>query len=139
MNLYIDPIEGLWLFVTAGGAVLTSLAFLDARRDLTAAKLLDGDALLAQMIVAKANVRREGLRTIVQLLLLSIVIPSLFVDRPISLSPILVALILVPIILLTSTTLDRRDRGRLLTILSRAPTATRKEASPESADRPSRP
>jgi hypothetical protein len=118
MTLHVDPIEVLWLVVNIFTLVMTFLALVEALTDLKLART-DSPQLQdrAREITTVGNVRRELLRVIVQLLLLSLVFPGLFSDNPISLSPFIIALILIAIVLLTSTLFDSRDRGKLIAIL----------------------
>lgn len=113
MTLHVDPLEALWFVVNGTTLVLTMLALFEARRDLAVARTDATASHEARELTAAGNLRREALRVIVQVLLISIVIPGLFSDRPISLSPAILALILVPVVLLTSTVFDVRDRAKL--------------------------
>jgi hypothetical protein len=115
--LYVDTLEAFWFLLNAGTLVFTLGALIEARRDQLAARGDTDSTGDARRLTARGNLRREALRTVVQLLLLSIVIPGLFSARPIMLTPPLVALILVPIVLFTSTVFDARDRGRLADML----------------------
>lgn len=115
--LHIDPIEALWFVVNAATLFFTLAALIDARKDYAAA-LSDNDTNApARRLTARGNVRREVLRTLAQLLFISIVIPGLFMDRAINLSPALIALIAIPVVLFIATVLDARDRGRLADML----------------------
>lgn len=113
MTLHVDPIEALWFVVNATTLLLTVLALFEARRDLGIARVDDSSSHEARELTARGNVRREFLRVVVQALLISLVVPQLFSDRPVTLSPFVVALILVAMVLLTSTIFDRRDRDAL--------------------------
>ena len=117
MTLFVDPIEGLWVVTTTTTLVLTLYALFEAIRSLRLARLDASSSHEARETVAAGNVRREALRAVVQSLLLSIAIPGLFIDRPITLTAPLLALILVPLVLFTSTVFDARDRGRLAVML----------------------
>lgn len=117
MTLHVDPVEALWFLVNAATLMFTVGALVDARRDQVAARGDDSPVSDARRLTASGNVRREALRAVVQILLISIVVPGLFTDRPINLSPALLALIAVPIVLLTSTIFDARDRTRLADML----------------------
>ena len=117
MTLFIDPIEGLWVGVTTTTLILTLYALFEAIRSLRLARLDASASHEARETVAAGNVRREALRAVVQSLLLSIAIPGLFIDRSITLTAPVLALILVPLTLFTSTVFDARDRGRLADIL----------------------
>lgn len=113
-SLSIDFIEALWIVVNTSTLVLTISAWLDARTNEIAVKKLNGRAT---EFAARGQVRRETFRIICQILLISIVIPGLFIDRPVNLSPPVIALIIVPIILLISSLYDARDR-KVLTLLA---------------------
>ena len=117
MTLYVNEVEALWVVVTAGGFVLCLTALVDAISGFRAAQ---GDAAPShevRLLTAKGNVRRESLRLVVMALLLSIAVPALFSDRPITLTPVLIALILVPVVLATSSLFDFFDRNRLAAML----------------------
>lgn len=113
MTLQVHPIEALWFVVNVTTLLLTLLALLEARRDLVIAEADTTPSHEARELTARGNVRREFLRVIIQALLISIVIPGLFTDRPISLSPIVLALIGIAIVLLASTIFDTRERTKL--------------------------
>lgn len=117
--LYVDALEAVWLALNAIGVVLTIGALLEARRDLRAARDDEGDRSEPRELTAGGDVRRESLRLIVHTALLSIVIPGLFVDREIILSPILAALFTVPVVLLLQSALDLRERSILTEMLIR--------------------
>lgn len=113
MTLHVDALEALWFVVNTTTLALTLLALLEARRDLVIARNDETVRHQAREITAYGNLRREGLRVVTQLLLISVVVPGLFSDRPITLSPALLALVLVPVVVLTSTVFDARDRSKL--------------------------
>lgn len=104
----IDAIEAFYILVNAVAVVLTTAALLDARADRAA--LNNGPV---RTIIANGNVRREAIRLGVQLLLMIIAIPAIFTARETQLSPIVLVLLAIPLFLLASSILDRRDRGRL--------------------------
>lgn len=104
----IDAIEAFYIFVNAIAVVLTASALLDARADRAA--LSNGPI---RTIIANGNVRREWIRLIVQLLLMSIAIPAILSDRATVLSPIVLVLLAIPLLLMMASILDRRDRNRL--------------------------
>ena len=118
MTLSIDPIEAFWVLVNTVTAILTVIALIDARQTEVAVRELNGRA---REIVAHGNVRREWFRLLVQLLLLMLAAPGLFVDRPIPLSPPILTLITIPIVLLISTLLDYRERRKLVQIVLNTP------------------
>jgi hypothetical protein len=94
---------------------LTVSALVDARADSQAVRLLNGKA---RELAAAGNVRRELLRLIVLILLLSIVVPELFDDAEIALSPFVVALMAITIVLLVSTILDAKDRRAMTAVVA---------------------
>lgn len=106
----VNAVEAVWFLINAVTLVLSVLAYFAARGDREAVKALNGRA---RELAAAAQVRREGLRVIVQALLLSVVIPSLFVPGEAILNPQLVALMIVPVVLFASSWFDRRDRRAL--------------------------
>jgi hypothetical protein len=111
----INGVEALWIGVNSLTLILTVIALFDAWHDLRIAA--GADRRRARVLTARGNVRREGLRLVVQSLLLGVAIPGAFVDREINLTPPLMALIAVPVVLLISTLLDTRDRSRLAGML----------------------
>jgi hypothetical protein len=106
----IDLVEAVWVLVNVTALILTLRAYVDARADREAVRVLNGPA---RELVATGFVRHAGLLVIAHVLLLSVVVPGLFIDRPVVLSPIVAALMAVPIVLLTSSAFDYRDRRRL--------------------------
>jgi hypothetical protein len=133
MTLHIDDVEAFWLALNLLTLVLTLMALGEARRDLKAALLLQGDRQQARTVVARGNVRREVFRVVIQAALLSLVIPGLFVDRQTPLNAFVVTLITVPVLLLGSTLLDRRDRGRLAVLLAQVVVEQRNALALESS------
>jgi len=110
MILAVDPIEGIWLAVNLTALVLTAKAYLDARADRQVIRETNGPV---RELVAAGFVRHAGLLVIAHLLLLTVVVPGLSVDRAVVLTPTVAALVAVPIVLLTSSVLDARDRRRI--------------------------
>lgn len=115
MTFDVHPIEAAWVIVNLATFAFTLSAFVDARADRSAVKLLNGHA---RELIANGTVRREGIRVTVQLLLLSVVAPGLFSDRDIALSLPIVALMTVPVLLLLSSFFDARDRKALTVIVA---------------------
>lgn len=111
MDLHIDTLEAVWIIVNVVALVLTAFALLEARQGLAVA------TGRARRILAFGNVRREVLRLIVQSLLLLIVAPGLFIERPTPLNFFVLILMAIPAILLLSTALDAHDRRRLATLV----------------------
>lgn len=106
----VAPVEWIWLLSSGGGLLFTLVAFVDAWR---LRNVLNG----ARRLVARGNVRREVLRVIVQTLLLVVIIPGLFIDRPVTLSLPILCLIAVPPVLLLNTIWDAYDRHRVVRLV----------------------
>ena len=71
----------------------------------------------ARTLVAAGSVRREWVRLGVQLLLLSLIVPGIFVDRPTQISWPVLALMGASAGLLVNTIADARERYRLARVL----------------------
>ena len=117
MTLHVNEVEALWVIVTAGGFVLCLTALVDAISGFKAAQGDTAPSHEVRELTAKGNVRRESLRLVVMGLLLSIAAPALVSDRAVTLTPVLIALILVPVVLATSSLFDFFDRNRLAALL----------------------
>lgn len=117
MTLYVNEGEAVWFVVTLATFVMTLLSLWDAWVTLGVVKRLNGHA---REIAANSNFRREAIRLVTQTLLLFVVIPSLFVDRPIQLNPQIIALTLVPVALFANSALDTLDRRRLIGTVEKA-------------------
>lgn len=115
MTLSVDAIEAIWITLNLTTFVLTASALLDAMADRAAVRLLNGRA---RELAAAGIVRREVLRLAVQALFLIAIVPGLFVERPVSLTPTVLALMSVPAILLVSSVLDARDRKAMTVIVA---------------------
>jgi hypothetical protein len=113
--LSIQPLEAAYLIVILTTLFLTLSALVDARADSVAVKLLNGKA---RELAAAGNVRREVLRLLVLVLLLSIVLPELFDDDEVALSPFVLALMAIPIVLLISTIYDAKDRRAMTAVVA---------------------
>lgn len=124
MSIHVSLIEAFWIAINFATAVITLFNLTDARRDRAAIMLINGPI---RKLIARGNIRREVLRLVVQVLLLSVAAPGLLVDREITLSPALVALICVPVILLVSSLADRNERHEL-TVLSVAEVVKERDA-----------
>jgi hypothetical protein len=111
----VEPLEAVYVVINLTAFLLTLSALVDARADSQAVKLLNGQA---RELAAAGNVRREALRIVVLLLLLSIVVPGLHVDREIPLSPLVVALMGIPLVLLASTVFDSKDRRAMTAVVA---------------------
>lgn len=115
MTLSVNLVEGLWIFINLAAFSLTLTALVEARADRAAVKILNGHA---RELAADSIVRREAIRVVVQLLLLSVAVPGLFVDRPIVFTPAVGALMAVPVLILISSFLDARDRKSLTVLVA---------------------
>lgn len=115
MSVHVDPVEWFWLVVNTFTLAITIVARRDALEAQAAVRALNGRA---REIVAHSNVRRETLRSVVQALLLSAVIPGLFSDEPVTLSWPIVALITVPVVLMLSSALDMYDRRLVIEMIA---------------------
>lgn len=110
----INAVEAFWIFTNLATLFVTFAAFLDALADRrTYLKLTDVGERSARAIAARGNVRREVMRLIVQILLLAVIVPGLFVDRPVEMSAPVLALITVPVMLLAASLMDALDRREL--------------------------
>ena len=111
MNLNI--LESLWIALNLAALILTLSALVDALADRTAIRLLNGHAREA---AAAGIVRRESFRVVVQALLLLAVLPGALVPGEAVINLTVFALMAVPVVLLTSSILDARER-KLTTIM----------------------
>lgn len=137
MTLHVDVLEAIWVLENAATIVFLFAALIDARRSLVIAQLDTTISHEARELTVWGSVRRAFLGLVIAALLLAVAIPGLFVDRPIALSPQLIALMLVPAVLLLQALLDTRDRARLVGLLLDVVKAERdglaKESSVQSA------
>lgn len=115
--IHLDPIEAVWIAMNATAVVVTGVSFIEAVRRWREARTANGDHE-ARILVAASNARREAIRGIVQLLLLALVAPGLFVDRPVPLNAFTLSLIAISALLLIQTLLDTSARMRLNELLS---------------------
>lgn len=106
----VGPVEAVWLLLTISGSVITLWALLDARRDRDAIAHLNGDV---RSIAVKGNVRREWVRFLIQVVLMSLVLPSLFSDAEVRLTWFTAALMSLPALQLVNTGSDYIDRRRI--------------------------
>lgn len=125
----IAPTEALWTLGALVGALINLWAYHDASVDLIALRVrgLNG----AREIVARANVRNELLRTCIQLVFLLIGViamgePPANPATPVTALGVVITggLIAAEIVLVTKALLDRRDRRRVIALLSRATEAS---------------
>lgn len=108
--LHVGPVELAWVLINGAALILTVLALIDARADARTVRALNGRA---REIVTAGNVRREGLRVVAQILLLTLGVPALLSERNVGLSPFVLQLIALALVMLLSTALDARDRTLL--------------------------
>ena len=131
MNLAVDPIEAFWLVVNLVTLAFTIAGLLDAIDNKRAVKLMNG---YARELASSGNVRRSWLLSIIAGLLVVVVIPGLFVDRPVPPSPPVIALLLMPVALLVLVVTDARDRRRM-TAITAAEIVIERESSIERLER----
>ena len=110
----VHPIEGFWLLINLVGFGVAAWLLSDALADRAAIRAANGRA---REIIGSGGVRREVIRLAVSVLLLVVVVPGLFVDREIALSPPLAALMLVPALITANGLLDAQERRRLAALL----------------------
>lgn len=110
--MHVDPIEGIWLGLNILTAVIVTLALRRQLGRLAIAKAFNGEGH-ARAIVAGASVRHQVDRLAVAIAFIVVVMPGLFVDRPVPLSPLVVVLLAVPAINLLDCLGDWRDWRRL--------------------------
>ncbi len=125
----INWLEATWLVICGVGTLVTLHLLIDALRERVEYRRTKNDTARrrARNLVLDGNVRRDSLRLVVQLCLLSVVFPSLlrpgepdlgFSDDVLFAHTVAVLAIMVaPIVLLISSLFDARDR-RNLRILS---------------------
>lgn len=114
-TIFIDPLELLWITINLVTILMTAAALADALAVKRDVEILNGRA---REIAATGNVRREIYRLVVQVLLLTIVVPGLFREAPTPLNITVATLMAIPIVLLVSTLLDARDRRRLTVLVT---------------------
>ena len=114
--LFIGPVEAVWVTTNLACLAITVFALIEAFRDYRVVKRLNGEA---REIATKGDIRRESFRIVVNVLLLFFSLPSLLVDRHITLTPTLAGLMLVPVVLLGASALDLRERRRLSLLIAR--------------------
>lgn len=107
--LDLNAVEAVWVALNLTAVVLTISALTDAWADRTAVRMLNGHA---RELTADGIVRREGLRLVVQALLLIAVLPGAFKPGEPALSLTVVALMAVPVTLVVSSIFDSRERRR---------------------------
>jgi len=103
----MNVLEAIWLALNLATLFLTLVALTDALADQSAVKLLNGHA---REIAAAGIVRRESFRVVIQGLLLVAILPAIF---GVSAGVTIAALMAVPVVLLTSSLLDSRERKRM--------------------------
>lgn len=108
MEFHVDLLEGIWIASNVAAIIITFGALADAWRSRAVP-----DRGVARRVIARGNVRREVVRLMIQGLLLAIVIPGLTDPRPVPLTQLTLALMLVPLLMLVSTLADAWDRRAL--------------------------
>lgn len=106
----IGPVEAFWIVLNFTTLVLSVLGFLDARRSVQAVKMFDHHG---PGIVAHGDQRREFVRVLTQLSLLSLAIPAAVRPGDTTLSLPIVALMAVAVLVFLNTAGDALDRRRL--------------------------
>lgn len=109
MTLSLNAIETLWIALNLTAVVLTLSALVDALADRSAVRLLNGHA---RELTADGIVRRESFRLVIQTLLLVAVLPGAMVPGEAVINLTIIALMAVPVTLVTSSILDARERRR---------------------------
>lgn len=123
-------IETVWIVINLVTLFLTAVAFVEARADQLVIKNLNGKA---REMVSQGITRREGLRVVVQLLLLLAVVPTVFKATSFGWVT-LFALMSVPVVLLLASVLDARGR-RALIALTAADVLSDRESSMDRIER----
>ena len=116
--MYVDQIEAIWIVLNLVAFIVTVLALREAHQDRRAVLAYNGKA---RELAAWGNVRREIFRAVIQLLLLFLVLPGLYSDRPVSLSFGVVVLMSVSSLLLVATVWDYFERRILTRLFKREP------------------
>ena len=114
--IFVGPVELFWLGVNVLSLALTIQALIEARRDRETVKRLNGRA---REVAVAGDVRRAWERIVKVSLLIAVVVPQLFSDREIVLTPTIVALMLVPCVILLSAYRDQRERKLLTALVAR--------------------
>lgn len=124
----INSVEWVWLSICVLGVIATIILLLDSLGERALVKTLFNGKRKVRHIIVRANIRRESMRLVMQLLLTGAVIPSLFrpgdftfvfdlsTDASRVLTAVTVAvlcLMAVPLLLLATSLADKRDRGTL--------------------------
>ncbi len=108
--IFLNEVEQFWLVSNCLVTLMTVAALIDAIADRNAVRLRNG---MARTITARANVRREVIRLVIQALLIAVIIPRALIDDPAVFTPGIVILLCVPLVLLLNTILDARTRRQL--------------------------
>lgn len=114
--IFVGPVELFWLAVNLMALALTVQALIEARHDRETVKRLNGRA---REVAVAGDVRRAWERIVKVSLLLVVAVPGIFSDRDITLTPPIVALMLVPCIILLSAYRDSRERKLLTALVAR--------------------
>lgn len=114
--MHVDPIEWLWIALNGTTFAVTVLAWREARRDRAVVQLKDGRV---REIATDGHVRRETVRGIIQVLLLALVVPGLFIERPVPLTFPVAVLMGIASMVFVNTVGDYRDMRRITAELYR--------------------
>lgn len=111
MTFLLSDLGRYWTTVNGAVIVITLLALVDALRDRSAVRVMNGHAT---HIAASGNVRRESIRLATQVMLVVFGWASTQgADRIVTLTPGLLALLVTPALILLNTIGDAYDRIRL--------------------------
>jgi hypothetical protein len=113
--MHINELEAFWITLNGATLVLTLFALSMA---LVTRRRLVGIPSRAARIVAAGGIRREFVRTAIQVALLAIAVPGLHRDGPTPLTPTLALFIAIPVLLFVNTVGDAYDRFRLAQIVA---------------------
>lgn len=114
-SIHIGAVEAIWIVLNLTTLILAVVAYHETRRDAANVRSLNGHA---REIAADGNVRRELIRVGVQSLLLGVTIPGIFNDREVMLTLPVLFLMILPVLLLTSSFLDARDRKNMMIVIA---------------------
>ena len=102
----VSPVEAVWFLVTLFAVAVTWLNLVDANESWRAVRHTGR----VREIQARANVRREAVRLVINGSLLYLVIPALFRPGDTALSPALLVIMAVPVGMAVNSHLDRLTR-----------------------------
>ena len=102
----VNEVEAIWLLVTVFAVALTVDNLIDASYGWRVVR----NTGRVREIQARANVRAEAVRLVINLALLTLVIPALFRPGDTALSPALLVIMAVPVGMAVNSHLDRLTR-----------------------------